>query len=244
VSGGDLALAATGAVASVVATAVATTPLKASDTVLAIFGNEKLPKDEQPITLTFDPADQSLSEADVSKLSALLARAQDDSTLELTLHHELGGGDAARAAVLANPSEADCIYLAHRLRLKKLSLLSARDAAAALARAQLASGFGPDAGAAIQRVRDIDLALATTEDALDEVYDRLRPGADRQADRRTRAACLQIGQDRLLTVREALLASEIIGLDQRIKTTHATFSPDAGGGGGEVVITLTHKKND
>jgi hypothetical protein len=75
------------------------------------------------------------------------------------------------------------------------------------------------------------------------MYDLLRPGADRQSDRRTRAACLAIGQDRLLTVRDALLASGIPGIEGQIKVSHATFNAAAGASGGQVVIVLTHKKN-
>jgi hypothetical protein len=243
ISSGDIGLAATGAVASVVATAVASTPLKASDAVMSLFGSEKVPKNERPVTLNFDPADPSLSLQDVLALRTLLQQAQDDPTLEMAIHHVFGGGDAVRAAVLANPSRQDSENLAYSLRLKKIALLSAREVAAQKVAAQIASGFGAGSNPAIEQLRNIDLALATTENAMDEMYDLLRPGADRQADRRTRAACLDIAQDRLLAVRDALLASGIPNIEQQIKVTHATFNPTTGNGGGQVVIVLTHKKN-
>jgi len=243
ISSGDITLAATGAVASVITTAVASTPLKASDTVLSLFGNQKLPRNEQPVTLDFSPADPSLNIADLEKLQTLLKQAQNDPTLELALHHVLGGGDVTRAAVLANPSQPDSRNLADSLRLKRIVLVAARNAAAQRAAAQIASGFGADSNAAIQQVREIDVALAKTENAMDEMYDMLRPGAESQKGRRTRAACLEIGQDRLLAARDALLASGIPGIEQQIKVTHATFNAAGGDSGGQVIIVLTHKKN-
>jgi Domain of Unknown Function (DUF748) len=244
ISGGDIALAGTGAVASVVTTAVATTPLKATDTFLDIFGNEKVPKNDQPIVLQFGLADHYLDSENVAKIQSLLQRAKDDQTLEMTLYHELSAGDLNQAAILANPTKEDCQNIAFNLRLKKFTLQAARAAAAQRAAAELASGFGSDADAAIADLRRLDLDLATTEDALDEVYDMLRPGADRQADRRTRAACLQIGQDRLLVVRDALLASQLPGIESRIKVTHATINTSSAVIGGQVIVVLVHQKSE
>lgn len=250
ISGPQITLAVTGAVASVITTAIASTPIKSADAVLGIFGNEKQPKNDQPLTLAFAPGDRSIGLREAQTLQSLLARMKDDPTLELTLHQSLGGGDVTRAAVLANPTPEDCRNLAYQLRLKKIELLDARQAAAQRVQAQLASGYGADADATIAQLRDIDDAIAVTESAMDQIYDMLRPGADRQADRRTRAACLQIAQDRLDGVRDSLLAAPIPGIGPRIKTTHATFNVAAagtssagGGNGGSITITLAHKKN-
>jgi hypothetical protein len=245
ISGPDLTLAVTGAVASVVATAITSAPLKSADAVLSLFGNEKQPKDDQPVTLVFAPGDRSIGSGGQAALAGLLTRMKADPTLEVTVHQTLGAGDVARAAVLANPTPEDCGNLAYQLRLKKIELLEARQAASQRAEAQLASGYGADADAAVGQLREIDDAIAVTETALDQVYDMMRPGAERQAPRRTRAACLQIAQDRIEGVREALVAGAIPGIGSRVKTTHASYNvagTDAGNGGGMVTITLSHKK--
>jgi hypothetical protein len=242
VSGGDLTVAAAGAVASVVVSAVAAAPLKAADAPLAILGVGKNKKKDEPVTLKFDSADRALSLENILQLHALLVQMNNDDTLVLTLRHELGGGDVSRAAVLANPSPEDCRNLAYRLHLNKIDLLTARQAAAQQVRAQLASNFGADANESIRHLNEIDRALAANEDALDNVYNMLRPGADRQSARRTRAACLQIAQDRLDAVYTALARSGIPDIDKRINVGHATFNPADGDGGGSVTIVLTHKK--
>ena len=88
----------------------------------------------------------------------------------------------------------------------------------------------------------MDRELAATEDAMDRVYDLLRPGADRQADRRTRAACLEVAQDRLKAVQAALVTSGVPNVDGRVRLLKPQFNPDAGADGGRVVMTVVSKK--
>jgi len=61
--------------------------------------------------------------------------------------------------------------------------------------------------------------------SLDQLYDLLRPGAETQADRRTRAASLEIGRQRLAAVRVALLIAGPTDGDQRIHLTNACSTP-------------------
>src|SRR5205085_582513 len=119
--------------------------------------------------------------------------------------------------VRANPPPADAAALAGRLRARKLDLQRLRAEAAGRARAELAAGGGSPGASAVDRVRSLDRDLAATEDALDRVYDLLRPGADRQADRRTRAACLEVGRTRLQAVRDALVASGVPDANRRVR---------------------------
>jgi hypothetical protein len=123
-----------------------------------------------------------------------------------------------------------------------MDLLAARASASAQARAQLESGFGADANEAIGRLRELDRAIAANEDALDHVYELLRPGADRQASRRTRGAALQVGHDRLIEARDALVAGGPAGTAGRVKTVHPAFTPDQTGNGGTVTVVLSIKK--
>jgi hypothetical protein len=242
ISSDDVTVAALGAVGGIVTKAVASAPLKAADSVLSVFGGDKKKTAQPPITLTFDPANQSLSLDDLAQLRALAEQMRDKPGTVVTLRPELGGGDITRLQILANPSPEDCANLAYRLRLKKMELLAAREDATQRVRAELASGYGAAADDSIRDLRQIDRALANTEDALDHVYDMLRPGADRQAARRTRAACLQISQDRLESVRAALLSAKIPGMEDRIKLAHPTYTAATGDDGGRVMIAITQKK--
>src|SRR6185369_3589695 len=122
---------------------------------------------------------------------------------------------------------------------RKQRLMESRNALAADARARLASGGGAAAEQSLTQLRDADRELAAAEDALDRVYELLRPGADRQADRRTRAAALEIAQARLDSVHAALLAAGIPNLDQRVRVTRAQFTePEQGQADGKVTFTL------
>lgn len=235
---------AAGAVAQIVATAIASSPLKVAGGVGSMLGmeKEKVTGAQPAGELSFAPADAELSDADVATVNQLLEKLRRQSKLEVTLKHQLGSADVDRAGVLANPSPDDCLALASRLRIRKQQLLAQREIIASETRAQIASN-GPAASlASIERLRAVDRELANTEDSLDRLYDMLRPGADRQAPRRTRSAAIDIGQARLDAVKAALVASGIPGIDQRIVVTRSTFAEPEGAGDGKVVMTVLEKK--
>jgi hypothetical protein len=246
VSTGAVVGSAAGAFLQIVGTAIASSPLKVAGGVTNLIGigaQKKEPGAQDGGSVAFAPADAQLSPDTQMKLAVMTERLRRESKLELTLKHELGQGDLGRAAILANPSADECFALAEQIRSRKQHLLDSRGALAAEARARLASGGGTAAQASLARLRDVDRELAAAEDALDRVYDLLRPGADRQADRRTRAAALQIAQARLDAVRAALLAAGIPNAEQRVRVTHAQFNePEQGQADGKVTFTLLEKK--
>ena len=89
-------------------------------------------------------------------------------------------------------------------------------------------------------LRTLDLRIAQTENAMDQLYDMLRPGADRQANRRTRAAAMEVGKRRLAAVKDALVSAGIA--EQRVRQTNPVYAPGDSDEGGMVVITLVPKK--
>ncbi|MDP9175054.1 MAG: DUF748 domain-containing protein [Planctomycetota bacterium] len=243
VSTGDITGAAAGAIAQVIAVAIASSPLKAGSAVEGLFGGGKDQTKDLPVTLDFDPGQTSLDFADLVRIQPLLKRLREDQSVQLTVRHELGADDVGRASVLANPSPEDCLNLATALREKKMALLAAGNVARQQARAELASGYGTDADAAVAHLRDLNRAFIATEDALDRVYDLLRPGADRQAVRRTKAACLRIGEDRLIALRDLLLTPAIASSGNRIVLAHPT-SKAAASARGKIVITIGYIKKE
>jgi hypothetical protein len=237
VSAGAVADTALSALASVIAGAFANAVKRvalAPISLLDLDGGETPPV--EPVALEFAAGDRALSERELAKLKPLIDRVRDDERLVVRFVHELGGGDVAIAAARANPSPEDCVELSLQIRARREGLAAERAAAAADARAYFGAGNVSRAQAAAARVRELERELAQSEAALDSLYLMLRPGADRQAPRRTRDAGLALGRERLAAVREALLR-ELDGLESRIEPpARPSFTEASGSGGGRVTV--------
>jgi hypothetical protein len=230
--------AASGAVLSVVTVAIASAPLKAA---ADIFGGDKKIVPEAPIILTFDPGAVALEPPQQAKLTELAQRMIKDPKIIVTISHELGETDVTAASDRANPPVEEAANLALELRARKLALSQLRAQAAGEAEAQLASFTSSDAEPALQRLRAIDRDLAATENALDHVYDLLRPGAQRQALRRTRATAIEIAAQRLAGVRALLAADGVPDVDGRVKLMNPRYNPsDQPAGNATIQPIRTH----
>ena len=180
-----------------------------------------------------------------TELAPLLQRLRRDGKLEVTLKHELGGGDVARAAGRASPPIDEAELLAQRLRERKADLLEARRMLAGQSRVAVSTAPGSEAARrSIDELRAVDRDIAATEDALDSLYDLLRPGADRQAGRRTRAASLELADARLEVVKDAIESSDVPNVRSRVRVLGARFTEVGAGdtSGGRVVCSVLEKK--
>jgi hypothetical protein len=239
-----------GAVTSAITIGVASVPLKAVNAVGEQVGSwlgipkDKKPDNNGPFAIDFAPGAVSASDAQEAEvLKPIFARMRDNPDLTLTVRHELGGADVQRASARANPSPEDCRNLEYRLRARKAELLRERADAAGAARAQLVSLGEGGASASLARLRAIDQELGQTENALDQVLELLRPGADRQAARRTRQASLAVARERLEAVKAYLLASSNVhNIASRLSVVEAQYNPAEGTDGGHVWITVVQKK--
>jgi hypothetical protein len=166
-----------------------------------------------------------------------------DDSLNLVIHHDLGGGDLTVANERANPSIHDAQNLAEQVRQQQMNALQARSALAGQARAELAWGSSQAASTTIEQLRALDQQVAQNDDAMDRLFGILRPGADRQAARRTRGACLEYGRERLDAVKQALAAAGLTDAD-RVHFANPQFSQVPGDDGGKVVVTLVPKKKE
>jgi hypothetical protein len=249
ISWSDVYLPAVGAVGGVLGTAVASAPVKAVNDVLDIFGGGKKAGTNAPQTIRIpfvagyadllDPSELQIVAGIAEKMNA-------DPHLQLQISHELSGADAARAAVRANPSAEECLFLTDRLRRQKARLLARRAELAAQARGEIPSQ-SPAVSSTLAELREVDRSLAGIESSLDQLYDLLRPGAAAQASRRTRAASLDLGRARMSALRDAIAGGDH-GLLDRIHMTVAqsTVSPSASTdpqAGGSVVLTLISKRH-
>jgi hypothetical protein len=237
-----------GAVSSVIAKAVISSPVKAVTGVTSLVGLDALipgagpAKPEEPIVITFPAGHAGLEPAEAARLSALAARLRGDAELSVRISADLGAADLTVAEGRANPTRDDASALAVALRQRRQELNALRSEAAAEARVRMAAAGDVEAAAALDRLRAIERELARTEDGLDRAYDLLRPGADRQAPRRTRAAALDLSRDRVGVVRQMLLGAIPPGGDpQRVKAEEPRVQV-TGDGGGTITVKIIRVK--
>jgi hypothetical protein len=198
--------AAVGAVSQVLVTAVASAPVKTVTGVVGLFGDTAKQMEvvqEPPVRLGFVPGLTSLDADSERKLATILSRAKRDKSVRVVIEHELGQDDVDVAARRANPPGQQVAALAEGLRARRRDLLLRRDEL--LVRARTAAfGLPVSTGrpeASLAAYRQVNLDLAGVEDSLDRLYDLLRPGAERQADRRTRSAAVELADARLALAR-------------------------------------------
>lgn len=239
--------AVAGAVSSVIATAFASAPAKAVGGVTDLVGLGGKEQDRQgppPVVIAFAPADSALGPKELDQINAVVELMRKDESVQLVLKHELGGGDVNLAHTRANPSPDDCLALAQKTRAHKARLLQLRAQLIGQARSSLAVLPAAQADATLQQLREVEQELAHTEDALDELYGMLRPGADRQASRRTRVAALAIGQQRLEAVRASLNVNGVPHAAERVRMLNPQFATPEGDDAGQVVVTFVGDKSN
>ncbi len=236
-------VAAASGVGQVLVTAIAAAPLKAAGDVGALFGvaGDKKSAQADTVDVPFRAGSIALETGSTRILAGLVEKMQADPSLTATVTHQLGAGDVLRAAERANPSPEQCDALQRRLRTRKVELLNLRADTAGRARAQLMSQGTSGAAPAMQQLAAIDRELAGTEDSLDQVCDLLRPGAEKQAERRTRSVALRIAEVRLAEVKAMLLASGLPEIADRVKVVAPRFNPGQDADG-LVLITTVQKK--
>jgi hypothetical protein len=252
VDGATIAAKAVEVLGTLIARALASVPMRAAggvvdvaggvaglipgSSLLPFWGSDE-PKEETPISIEFSPGATALSPADLLSLDPLIARLRDGEPLAVTLRHELGEEDLARAEILANPSREECLELLAGLRRRREEILLERSVETARVRVAYGAGLVDRAEAVRREVSRLDRELGLIEQSLDGVYQRLRPGAERLASRRTREAAIAIGKDRIALIREHLLGEyPELGEGNRVKVLRPQGEPAAGKAVGEIVV--------
>ncbi len=116
-----------------------------------------------------------------------------------------------------------------------------RERRAALADERLVLRQGLSGDAERDRARGLELELATVERALDQVLELEREGAERQAERRTRAACVDLANARLEAVRDAI-AGHLETPADRIRISRPRVEDAEGDAGGTITLILSPRK--
>jgi len=254
---GGLGGAITRAVAQVAGTALANIGFRAVDTVgdlgkgvlsfipgvdMIPFLSEATSVTYAPVVLAFTPGEPSPSGAETAKLAAIVAAAQEDDQVVVTLEHAIGGGDYARSRVRANPSPEDRRDVLARLGNRKRDAEGRRRDLAAEARAALVVGLDDEARAAALRLQAVDQELVAIETSLDRMYELERGGAERQAGRRGRLASLGLARARLDAVRAALVLAGCPDLEGRIVFARPRIEDAPGTAGGTVTVTAARRR--
>ena len=127
------------------------------------------------------------------------------------------------------------------LRSRRMTLINARATAAATISAELGSGGTSDS--AMARVRALDMQIVANDDALERLLELTRPGAELQADRRMKAAAIEIAAARLEEVRAYLSTKKLERIADRVSVVNPRFEiDDALMAGGRVTIETQSKK--
>jgi hypothetical protein len=238
ISTASLAGAAAQAAGTVIARAVASSPLRLLGTLtdpLGLTGGDGALTGKETVGLDYEAGDDQPPGDAAAALDELVERLDDDDKLVLALTHQAGSADLARAALLANPAGDDCLRLSARLRRRKAELSRTREMLVAEVRAAAALGMAETAETKRLRVRALDRELGLLESSLDRVHEWLRPGAERRAAQRTRAALLSIAGSRVERIRQALLERGVAAERLRARTIRPAVELE--GRAGRVLLT-------
>jgi hypothetical protein len=237
VSTGALVLAATEAMAEIMARAVAGAPLRLVGSLVPGGGKRKEKKPDESWTLAFSPGAAELDPDDRERLRLLGRRMSGSRELVAVLRAELTEADLARAALLANPSREECLELVAGLRQRKAELQRRLGEIATRSRVYYSVG-STDAERATQTLRDVGNELYQVETALDRTLEIVRSSSQRQQQKRTRSTARMLAR---LRIEEAasILRSGIRGpIEERLELRGPRVEPVEGEGGGRVVIEL------
>ncbi|MHC4861213.1 MAG: DUF748 domain-containing protein, partial [Planctomycetota bacterium] len=198
ISTGEIAEVAITTLGTLIANALASSPFRVAGTVTGALGlgEEEEEPEEPPLALPFDSGTTALDKRGRSTVAGLRKRLAKEADLVLTLTHEAGRGDVDIAGRRVNPSPEESRALVERLRRRKAGLLRERANVHAHAQAAFAAGLEVKATRSSAELGAIDSELGMVERALDDVLALLRPGSERRAPRRTREACVAIGNRR------------------------------------------------
>lgn len=241
---GTIAGSAVGSVSEVFAQSIAAAPLKAAKMIGNIAGldtSSSRLKPIPPVLIHFAPGESELTVEQRATLDQLLNRLGRDSTLEVTIQQTLAPDDIDRARQRSNPGRGDSLAIAQWLRQRKFDLQSRQALLSSQLRAAIAAQNRTQSDDLLEALQATCIELKETEEGLDQVLALVGPGADRQSDRRTKAAALVLANLRLRSVQEYILSSNVKSISHRLRKSNATYNPNDKLSAGEVTLVLIHR---
>lgn len=235
---------AVGSVSEVFGQAVVAAPVKAAKLLGNIAGldtSSSHSKPIPPVLVAFGPGESELTLEQSQVLNRLLDRLHRDPTLEVTIQQTLAPKDVERVRQRSNPTVGDSLALAQWLRERKFELQSRQARLFSQVHAGIAAQDKRQTNDSLEALRATCIELKETEDGLDQVLALVGPGADRQSDRRTKAAALLLANLRLRSVQQYLLSSNVKSISERLRKSNATYNPNERLNSGEVTLVLVHR---
>ncbi len=227
VSAGAIAGRATTALAGLITDAIASSPLRLTGGLTDIvgLGSDAVPADAgvPKVVVTFEPGSVHLMPEAVRGLKQIARRLADDDELRVVLEHRLCAPDLQRSSILANPSVDDARDLAMHLGERRDEIARRRALLAVQVRSAFALGLVEEAERLRAQLLAAEIEFADVEEAIDHMLALLRPGAERRAERRTRAAALALGALRQVEVRDALIELGAPKGENRIEIRRARY---------------------
>jgi hypothetical protein len=239
---GGVVASAVGAIGQVVTTAFVSAPLK-----LLGIGGGPGPGDPEPVLISHDAGDPTVSNADVMKLAALADLMKRDRNLEVTIRHQIGSDDEAIMSRRANPDSQTIQQLIVRLRGERDRLRIEHRALSARRTADLAiasSDADVRSTESALRLLAVSERLAAIDVELEAALELTRPGASTQAQRRTRAGLLELAAARVDRVRMRLSQAGIENADVRIQAPPPNLTEMTDGPGVTTVTGITKRRAD
>ncbi len=241
--GGQIAQAAVGAAASLIANAVAGSPYRVAGTIGNILGGDKEePGGAETYVVQYGAGVTTLSQEQTEGLAKIRERLRREEDLSVTIRHHLGGGDIEKADRLVNPTATQTQELLARLRYERAELQRVRDELASQARTAYAAGFRESGVSRTRRLQETETQLGLIERALDDLLETMRPGSEYAARRRVHDACVAIGKARLEGLATPLTVEGIPNGDQRITFVPPRFTETNDPAGGNITLTLSKSK--
>lgn len=218
------------AMSRVLAKAFTSSPLKIAGGVSSFVGvgslmGGKQAKAYEPVVISYLPGHTAPEPPFSGIFDRLIKRMKSDAKLNLVLRSQISLSDVQVASVRANPTQEECKQMIVELSQRVRALSFSRAEVAGQVKAELASMASESAQKNMLKLRALDRQLVRTQEALDGVYELLRPGSPRQAMRRTRAAAIAIGQARLEYLALKLYESGISNPLERVQLTPSQFNP-------------------
>ncbi len=243
VSRSQMTQAAVGAVASVIAEALAGAALRPAAALASALGGGSAKEPlQRTIEIGYSAGTIDLADKERLELQAVVKRLRRDRRLSLTIRHQLGSEDVAAADALVNPPPADRQALLGQLRGQRQM---ARDLRSRLAERTYLARVSDETSTVRQAtddLADVTWRLALLDRSIDAVLDTLRPGAEHAARRRTREAALLIAQTRLDRVAEILGLNRAPELASQINVTAPSLAVVEGQKQSRIVVTTTLAK--
>lgn len=232
---GTIIRSAAGSVGAQLIKAFAAVPTKALSLVGIDLGREK---DLSPVTIEFDPGESTLTPDQIEKIDQITDRLRKDPTLQIALEHRLSSSDYELVNRRANPDPVDASALAIRLREQKQDLQKRLVELSTQFRLALAAQDQEWAAQLQGQLQSVTEQLSRTEDALDDAFELIRPGADRVSERRAKSAALELARWRISAIRQRILDSGIRQIEDRVSGPRPTANIDDHSEQGQVIISF------